>query len=178
MIWLLACAHSPLSDALPAPDHFAQTSQAWTREAKRYEGFSAVLTFRATYEGPEFASERESLRASRLLWSPQEQEEALKAAAYEASQLWIFTVAAASETDSRPTLSTTEAPWRLRLMVDGHSCTPVSLTERKPDAMDHALYPWLTPWNNVWSARFMRDCSEGQPVLQLSGPLASAELRW
>lgn len=178
MIWFLACAHAPLTDALPAPADFSEISAHWSREAIRYDGFSAALIFRATYESTEFAEAREHLKASRLLWSPEEQAEALSLAKAESAQQWIFTLAASNENDARPTISTTEAPWRLRLLVDGRVCSNLTLTEREPDAMDHALYPWLTHWNNVWRAEFARDCGNGSPILQLSGPLASAELHW
>lgn len=177
MIWLLACAHAPLTDALPAPTDFAEISARWSREAIRYDGFSAALIFRATYESTEFAEAREYLKASRLLWSPEEQAAGLHLAEASA-QLWIFTLAASNENDARPKLSATEAPWRLRLLVGGQVCRNLTLTEREPDAMDHALYPWLTHWNNVWHAEFARDCGNGSPILQLSGPLASAELHW
>ena len=174
---LSGCPHAALDGRGDRPDGYAQAVAAATREARRYDGLETVLFLRATLENPAFAEAREQQRAWLLLSSPADLSAAIQQARQQAADGHRLLVAAASDSDSRPDLSFDRDPWRLRLAGDAGICTPRSLTKRRPSEIDRALYPWITPWNDVWDAVFERDCGEALR-LQVGGARGSAELVW
>jgi hypothetical protein len=183
MIWLLACnPHQPLQETpVPSVPRYGQLVEEWTREERRYSGLETILIARATWQSPELVEAREQQRAFYLLRNVEVVDNETDSYKLDALETWQFLFAGSSDLDPRPEFSEEDSPWRLRLLVNGKECTLKSLEERSPDLMDKALYPWITPWNNIWELRFERDCgrpAEDKPVLQVSGPRAAAELRW
>ncbi len=177
MIWLLACAtHQQMQGA--AVQGYERELAAWTREERRYNGVETVLLARATWESPAWVRLREAQRAW-LLQSPEEQRWEQERQAVEGAEAeWRFTLAVTTDQDRRPTLSSTTPPWMVRLTVGERPCTLTSLQEREPTEMDIALYPWISPWLDIWEVSFARDCGDGVPQLQVIGPAAAATLVW
>jgi hypothetical protein len=177
MIWLLACAtHQPMEGA--AVRGYERELAAWTREERRYNGVETVLLVRATLDSPEWVRLREEQRAWLLQIPEKERGEAEQKAVEEAESQWRFTLAVTTDRDRRPTLSTATPPWLVRLTVGDRPCTLRSMQEREPTELDIALYPWISPWLNIWELSFDRDCGQGSPRLQVVGPTAAAALVW
>ncbi len=177
MIWLLACAaHQPMDGE--SVRGYAQELATWTREERRYNGVETVLLMRATLDSPNWVRSREAQRAWLLQLPEDVAREAQLRAEEDAEKSWNFTLAVTTDSDRRPTLSGDSPPWMIRLQVDEHPCTLVSLKEREPTELDVALYPWISSWLNIWEVSFARDCGEGVPELQVFGPKAGAALHW
>lgn len=70
-------------------------------------------------------------------------------------------------------------PWIARAWVGTQECRLIEVTQVKPVTPWHrALYPFLTRWDSLWTARFDRDCGAGGLSFALQGPRGKAEVRW
>jgi hypothetical protein len=157
---------------------YAQELATWTREERRYNGVETALLVRATLDSTAWVRSREAQRAWLLQLPEDVAREAELQAVEQAEKSWKFTLAVTTDSDRRPTLSGDSPPWQIRLSVGERPCTLSTLTEREPTELDVALYPWISPWLNIWEVTFARDCGEGAPQLQVFGPKAAAALRW
>lgn len=70
-------------------------------------------------------------------------------------------------------------PWIAKAWVAGTECRLIDVTEtKKVSPWDRALYPFLSRWDTLWTARFDRACGEGGLTFALQGPRGKAEVRW
>lgn len=170
-----------ITDDVPAPEAYAATVRARTRELRLYEGLTTALLARATYLDADLRRAAEQLRAHLLLLEPALRQERLAAAEAAAAASHEVVLAVASEHRDDLVLGTSpDHPWRVRAFVDGRPCTPEAV-ERWGDAsaVDLRLLPHVTPWDTLWRARFAKDCGDGGLFeLQLTGGHGTGELGW
>lgn len=181
---LLACVpRAPVgevTDGVPAPARYAATVRDGTRELKLYDELTTVLIVRATYLGAPMRRAMEAQRAHLLLLEPAARDARLATAEAEAAQAHTVVFSAASELDDALDFGAGEdMPWRVRAFVDGRPCEALAVEPRAVEPLDRALLPHLTDWDELWEARFSRECGErGQFELQLTGPRGVGELAW
>lgn len=182
---LAACAgRVPVGDSfvadVPAPDAYAATLGAATRELRLYDQLTTVLLARAVYLDADTRRAIEGMRAHLLLLEAPAREARLAASLAEAETIHAFVVSADAQprTDLRLGFGEDE-PWRARLFADGKPCSPLDITEIPATPMDERLYPFHTRWSTLWSVRFQADCGHSSPlVLQLTGPHGAGEMSW
>jgi hypothetical protein len=70
-------------------------------------------------------------------------------------------------------------PWVARAWVGEQECRLLDLTQTKdPTPWDRALYPFLSRWDTLWTARFDRAWGDGALRFALLGPRGRAEVSW
>lgn len=69
-------------------------------------------------------------------------------------------------------------PWVLRAWRGETACTLLEVKEVEADAWSYALYPFLSRWDRLFTARFDAGCGAGAPRLELVGPRGRLAVDW
>jgi hypothetical protein len=183
-VWILACvAHQAVATrGVDEPDPpYGKVHDRETRELRLYGQLETELVLRATLLTADVRRAGALDLAYRGAMTAPEAEAFVARAEAEAADHWevVFT-SMRGHKDARDFGVTENDPWRVRLQVGDTICTPIAV-ERigKPSAAQRVLYPQVSDWSDLWTARFQKDCGTAGPVtFSVAGPRASGEVRW
>jgi hypothetical protein len=69
--------------------------------------------------------------------------------------------------------------WVARAWRGETACTLLDVSQNKaPTSWDRALYPFLSNWDTLWTARFDSNCGAGELRFALQGPRGKVEVHW
>lgn len=157
---------------------------AWTEELKLYDGLATALIVRATYHS-DALNRAETARWALLTAADAAAADARIAAApvehvvrFTAASQWQGDLSFGTDADGQAA----RTGWGMRFSAAGHPCDgPASFTRvARPTALDRALSPRMTPWDQLWEARFSRQGCEdaGEWTLEIGGAHGRGTLRW
>ena len=179
----LAMAGCPFHPRAPDPrtdvGDWARTRDAATRRLELYDGLVHRATATATHLGPEVRRARAERLAQWLSWTDEElrrrlAEEATEAGRYEEFVLVLYT---ADKDDND--LDSTRSVWRVAVETEGVEVLAGRITGLEDEANLRGLFPWIGPFDVVYSVRFPRSAEplEGRPfVLRISSALGQIPL--
>ncbi|HET6440646.1 MAG TPA: hypothetical protein VFG59_21480 [Anaeromyxobacter sp.] len=160
--------------------NWAALRDASTRRAQLYDQFSHRATITATYLSPEVREARARRLGEWLGWTDQELSARLAAEAAEATKYDDFMLALYTADRHDNDLDAHQSIWRLSLRLDGDQLVSHEVRFVDPNATVQNLFPYVSPFDNVYRARF--DHVTGKPlaertfVLEISSALGKMEL--
>lgn len=180
------------------PADYERVLERWTREDELYilDGLDNALTVTATYRSWEYRQAYISRYAHDFQLSHSERQALEQAQRSELEEAHVFLVAATASRDAWADLAAADTPWKIRLINDlGDAVTPLPNTndppgiERIEDVTpeQHAYYPYINVFRQVFVIRFPRTLPDGRDLLrpgvrsltlEFAGALGRAELRW
>lgn len=168
---------------------YSRALRVWTKELRLYDRFETKLLMRAVYKSARFRTAWSHEYARRNIL-PSESYALLKERQMDDAARFHEVLFAVWAGDSRGGhFLGDDAPWTIRLVGDDDRTVAPLLLERikRPSTELLTLYPFITPHDRVFIAKFPVLADDGTPLvseqggritLQIAGVLARGEMVW
>jgi len=168
---------------------YSRALRTWTRELRLYDRFETKLLMHAVYKSARFRTAWSHEYARRNIL-PSETYALLREREQDDAARFHEVLFAAWAGDSRGGhFLGDDAPWTIRLVGDnGRTVAPLLLERiKRPSTELLTLYPFITPHDRVFVAKFPVLGEDGTPLiseqsgaltLQIAGVLAAGEMVW
>ncbi len=167
---------------------YKKALRSWTRELKLYRDFETKLLMRALFRSRSFR-ETYSREYARRFMLPAEDYALLRERELDDGARFHEVLIAVWAADSKGGhLIGDDAPWQIRLVgPDGRSVAPLVLQRiKRPSTEVLELFPFITPHDRVFIAKFPVLGNDGTPLLtagaalrlRVAGVLARGEMSW
>lgn len=171
------------------PGIYKRALRQWTRELKLYRRFETKLLMRAVFKSEGFRDRYTREYARRYVLPPDDYALMREREMDDAARFHEVLFAVWASDNKGGHFVGDDAPWQIRLLSsDGRDVAPLVLQRiKRPSTEVLELYPFITPHDRVFIAKFPVLGQDGTPLLQgeddtlrlrVSGVLARGEMTW
>lgn len=171
---------------------YAQALDAWSREARTFDGLATSLILKGTLKSPAFMEAYGYEEARLRLETAEERDErmAMAVASVQGEVRVLFTLQSPKHRQLRLDREAKRGEWAVRLVNGEGMSIEASAIEQvliPNDLAPSLLFPYITRWDEAFEAVFPEAPEGGAPFLnprggavtfQVAGPIGAAELSW
>jgi hypothetical protein len=171
------------------PRAYRRAVRRWTQELRLYNKWETSLLMRATFKAPRFRRAYSHEYARRYILPQDDYALLLQRELEDASRYHEIVFAVWADDTRRGDFVGKDAPWKVRLVGDGgRTVDPLILKRiRRPTTELLSLFPYITPHDRVFVAKFPTLGPDGLPLIteqtpvikmQVAGVVHRGELIW